>query len=267
MQKTILVTGSTDGIGFETAKVLVAQGHHVLIHGRSPQKLKRVEVTLAQTPNGGAIEPYVADLAHMPDVESLAEKISKRHSHLDVLINNAGIFKTADPITREGLDVRFAVNTIAPYLLTQKLMPLLDTDARVVNLSSAAQSPVDINALTGDTRITEDFTAYAQSKLALTMWSHSLALSIKGKSPMIVSVNPGSMLGTKMVKDGFGVAGGDIAIGSDILTRAALSDEFAEASGLYFDNDSGQFSDPHADALDLKKSEIIVNTIESILKK
>ncbi len=267
MHKTILITGATDGIGFETAKALVAQGHHVLIHGRSPQKLKRVEVTLEQTPNGGPIEPYVADLSHMPDVEALAENISKRHSHLDVLINNAGVFKTADRITREGLDVRFAVNTIAPYLLTQKLMPLLGDNARVVNLSSAAQSPVDIKALTGETQITEDFTAYAQSKLALTMWSRSVALSITGKGPMIVSVNPGSMLGTKMVKDGFGVAGGDIAIGADILTRAALSDQFTDASGLYFDNDSGQFSSPHADALDTQKTEIVMNAIKSCLKK
>ncbi len=267
MQKTILVTGATDGIGFETVKVLVAQGHRVLIHGRSPQKLKRVEVTLAKTPNGGPIEAYVADLSNMSDVDTMAEKILKRHSHLDVLINNAGIFKTAEPITRDGMDVRFAVNTIAPYLLTQKLMPLLTTNARVVNLSSAAQSPVDIQALIGETQITEDFTAYAQSKLALTMWSRSLALSIKGKGPMIVAVNPGSMLGTKMVKDGFGVAGGDIAIGADILTRAALSDEFADASGLYFDNDSGQFSDPHADALTPEKCEAVITALESLLKR
>ena len=82
------------------------------------------------------------------------------------------------------------------------------------------------------------------------MWSRSMALALKGDGPVIVAVNPGSMLGTKMVREGFGVAGGDIGIGADILIRAALSEEFAAAAGEYFDNDSGRFAPPHADALD-----------------
>ena len=73
------------------------------------------------------------------------------------------------------------------------------------------------------------------------------------------------MLGSKMVKQAFGVAGGDIRIGAEILTRAALSEEFQEASGQYFDNDSGQFALPHADALNSQKSEALVRTLESIL--
>jgi len=102
-------------------------------------------------------------------------------------------------------------------------------------------------------------------KLALTMWSRSLALSLEEDGPAIVAVNPGSPLGTKMVKQGFGVAGGDLGIGAEILTRAALTDEFAAASGRYFDNDSGQFASPHPDALDPRKSEEIVRVIETVL--
>ena len=134
-----------------------------------------------------------------------------------MLINNAGIFKTPEPITQDGLDVRFAVNTIAPYLLTQKLLPLLGASGRVINLSSAAQSPVDPEALAGRVRLSDDLTTYAQSKLALTMWSRSMALSLKDEGPVIIAVNPGSLLGTKMVKEGFGMAGNDIRIGADIL--------------------------------------------------
>jgi len=106
--------------------------------------------------------------------------------------------------------------------------------------------------------------AYSQSKLALTMWSREMAL-VQKDGPIVVAVNPGSMLGSKMVKEGFGVAGGDIGIGADILTRAALGDEFAEASGLYFDNDSGQFASPHSDALDPHKTQEIVRVIETVL--
>jgi NAD(P)-dependent dehydrogenase (short-subunit alcohol dehydrogenase family) len=201
----------------------------------------------------------------MTDVEALATAVTEKHSKLDVLINNAGIFKTSEPITKGGLDVRFVVNTIAPYLLTQRLLPLMASSARVINLSSAAQAPVDLEALAGRVRLDDDFAAYAQSKLALTMWSCSMALSLKDKGPLIIAVNPGSLLATKMVKEGFGTAGKDIGIGADILTRAALTDEFATASGQYFDNDSGRFASPHADALNPQKCDRVVQAIEAVL--
>jgi NAD(P)-dependent dehydrogenase (short-subunit alcohol dehydrogenase family) len=263
LQKTVLITGSTDGIGLETAKMLFAMGHHVLLHGRNPAKLEEAEKILSALPGGGRVESYVADLALMAAVEALATAVAEKHTKLDVLINNAGIYAPGS-ITQDGLDVRFAVNTIAPYVLTQRLLPLLGTTGRVVNVSSAAQSPVDPKALAGQGRLS-DGAAYSQSKLALTSWSHSLALSLKDDGPAIIAVNPGSMLGSKMVKEAFGVAGGDIAIGADILCRAALDDEFGTSSGQYFDNDLGRFASPHPDALDPEKSEEIVRVIETVL--
>lgn len=264
MQKTILVTGSTDGIGLETARMLVSQGHHVLLHGRNPAKLEDAERTLSGLPEGGRVESYACDLSRMADVEAFSKAVAEQHASLDVLINNAGVYRTPDRVTQEGLDTRFAVNTIAPYLLTRRLVPLLGASGRVINLSSAAQSPVDPEALAG--RVTlSDHAAYAQSKLALTMWSRSMALSLGDDGPAIIAVNPGSMLGTKMVKQAFGVAGGDIRIGGDILTRAALADEFEAASGQYFDNDAGRFASPHPDALDPRKSDEVVRVIEAVL--
>ena len=91
-----------------------------------------------------------------------------------------------------------------------------------------------------------------------------MALALGDNRPAIIAVNPGSMLGSKMVKEGFGVDGGDISIGAEILTRAALSEEFATASGQYFDNDSGKFAAPHRDALDAQKCEAIVGVIETL---
>ena len=264
MPKTILVTGSTDGIGLETAKTLVSLGHNVLLHGRNSAKLEEVERTLCELAKSGQVKSYAADFSRMADVEVLAEAVSERHTQLDVLINNAGIFRTSETITQDGLDVRFAVNTFAPYLLTQRLLPILGSSGRVINVSSAAQSPVNPEALTGRVRLS-DMPAYAQSKLALTMWSRYMALALKDQGPAIIAVNPGSLLGSKMVKDGFGVAGGDIRIGAEILIRAALSDEFAAASGQYFDNDSKQFASPHSDALDPQKTEEIVRVIETFL--
>ena len=265
MPKTILITGSTDGIGLETARMLVSMGHRVLLHGRSPEKLEEVERTLSGITDGGYVESYIADLSRMAEVEALAKAVAERHTRLDVLINNAGVFKTPNPITQEGLDVRFAVNTLAPYLLTQRLLPLLGTSGRVINLSSAGQAPVNLEALAGGVRLSDDFNAYAQSKLAITMWSRSMALSLKDHGPVIIAVNPGSLLGSKMVKQAFGISGSDIRIGAEILVRAALEDEFETASGQYFDNDSGQFASPHPDALNPQKIEEIVRVIEKVL--
>ena len=266
MPKTILITGSTDGIGLETAKMLVSKGHNVLLHGRNPTKLEEAEKSLSALPGGGRVESYVADLSHMADVEPLAKAVTQKHAKLDVLINNAGVYSALDPVTQDGLDVRFAVNAIAPYRLTQQLIPLMGASGRVINLSSAAQSPVNLDALAGRVRLS-DGAAYAQSKLVLTMWSRHMALALKEDNPAIIAVNPGSMLGSKMVKQAFGVAGGDIRIGAEILTRAALSDEFETASGLYFDNDSGQFASPHPDALNAQKSDEIVRAIEVVLAR
>ena len=262
--KTILVTGSTDGIGFQTVKRLVLEGHNVLIHGRSLQKVQNVVNELSSI-NGGTIDSIVADLTDMKDVKKLTNEVKQNYSKLDVLINNAGVYNIKDSRTKNGLDARFVVNTIAPYLLMKELMPIFDSTSRVVNLSSAAQAPVDTRALKGKFMIPSAGEVYAQSKLALTMWATSLGLELKDKGPMIVSVNPKSFLGSKMVKDAYGIQGADLSIGADILCRGALSDEFTNAHGKYFDNDIGQFTQPHPDALNDAKCKKIIDVIEEVL--
>jgi NAD(P)-dependent dehydrogenase (short-subunit alcohol dehydrogenase family) len=259
--KVILLTGATDGIGLEAAKLLVAQGHHVLLHGRNPSKLQQVETLLSEL-GTGKVESFVSDLSSMSDVEAFAKAVTDKHDKLDVLINNAGVLKTPNVRTEEGLDVRFAVNTIAPYLLTKRLLPLIPKHGRVVNISSAAQSPVKLEALAGKGQLSDN-EAYAQSKLAIMMWSYNMSLS--HQDPVIVSVNPASLLGSKMVKEAYGIPGKDLSIGAEILRDAALSEKFEQASGKYFDNDAGEFGPPHPDAMNQKKSQEVVDAIDAIL--
>jgi len=262
MQKVILLTGSTDGIGLEVAKRLVDEGHHVLLHGRNPQKL---EVVKRELSGRGRVEAFVADLSSLADVEALAEAVKAATPHLDVLINNAGVYKVPNPTTEQGLDLRFVVNAFAPYYLTRLLLDRMTVASRVVNVSSAAQAPVDLAALRGRAALS-DHAAYAQSKLALTMWSRTMGQQPKGGAPSIVAVNPGSMLASKMVKQAFGVSGASLEIGADILTRAALEPGFMESSGLYFDNDAGRFAQPHPDALDAELCAQVLEAIETIVK-
>lgn len=264
MTKTILITGATDGIGLTTAKMIAPEGHTLLLHGRSAEKLAATAKAVSSIPGAGEVKTYRADLSILSEVKALPEDIKADFKSIDVLINNAGVFKMGNPITQDGYDARFIVNVVAPYYLTKSLLPLLGSDGRVVNLSSAAQSSVDVQGL-ANKEIFSDSDAYAQSKLALTMWSFEMAKSLGANGPVIIAVNPASFLGSKMVKEAYGQAGHDLRIGADILTRAALSDEFANASGSFYDNDRKSFAEPHQDALDATKNKRVIAAIEQLI--
>ncbi len=261
--KTILITGATDGIGLETAKLFAKDGHQLLLHGRNPEKLEKVkEELLKVTPN---IKTFVADLSVLADTKKMAEEIFATTDKIDVIINNAGVFVLDEPSTTDGFDARFVVNTISPYLLTKMLLPILSNKGRVINLSSAAQKDVDFNSMKTGKILSHDM-AYAQSKLAITMWGMELAEEL-GDRAVVVSVNPKSFLGSKMVKVAYGRTGYDLSIGADILYKAALSDEFADKTGLYYDNDYEHFSNPHPFAMNKSNRIELIKTMNEIIKE
>ena len=264
MTKTILITGATDGIGLETAKMMAPEGHALLLHGRNPDKLLAAAESVSRIDGAGEIKTYHADLSVLPEVDALADEVKGDFKSIDVLINNAGVFKMSNPLTKDGYDARFIVNVVAPYMLTKALLPTLGSNGRVVNLSSAAQAPVNVQGFLNKQAFS-DGDAYAQSKLALTMWSFEMAKELGANGPMIVAVNPASFLGSKMVKEAYGRVGNDLRIGADILTRAALSNEFVDASGRYYDNDRKSFAEPHPDALDTAKNKRLIEAIERLI--
>ncbi|MCZ4696401.1 SDR family NAD(P)-dependent oxidoreductase [Ancylomarina euxinus] len=258
MKKNILITGSTDGIGKLAALRLANDGHVVYLHGRNEEKLNDTISEIKENTKNDNVFGFVADFSNLNVVKNMAEQIMKKIDRLDVIINNAGVFKTSATHSNEGLDLRFMVNYIAPFVLTNKLLPLLEqgTDSRVINLSSAAQSAISYDAMAGKQKISVN-ESYAQSKLALTIWNYHFANLHKNITA--IAVNPGSLLNTKMVKEAYGQYWAPADKGADILYDLAIGEEHKKHSGEYFDNDSGVYAKAHGDTYN---SNIVNNLIE-----
>ena len=264
MKKIVLITGSTDGIGKLVGTKLAKQGHEVYLHGRNPDKLSTVISEIKEQTKNENIKGFVADFSDLDAVKQMAHQIKRELSKIDVLINNAGVYNSSKSQNDDGLDMRFVVNYLAPFLLTNELFTLLKKgeNSRIINLSSAAQSPIDYEVLTGKKKRSESET-YAQSKLALTMWSFYLAKTLPDINA--IAVNPGSLLNTNMVKEAFGNYWSSADKGANILYELAVSDEYQDASGKYFDNDRGTFAEAHPDAYDEKKIHQLISTTIKIL--
>lgn len=247
MKKNILITGSTDGIGKLTAVKLAQDGHTVYLHGRNQEKLLKTINEIKASSGNEEVYGFVADFSDLESVKQLAQQIKNRLTQLDVLINNAGIFKSSATYASNGYELRYMVNYLAPYVLTNELLPLIDSssDGRIINLSSAAQSEISLEVIKGKQYAGTNET-YAQSKLALTMWSFYLALQCKGVT--VVAVNPGSLLNTKMVKEAYGQHWSPADKGANILCELALDDKHKKHSGEYFDNDAGHYANAHPEA-------------------
>lgn len=268
--KHILITGSTDGIGKLAAQLLIVAGHHVIVHGRNTAKVKDVVADLQAHSDGANVSSVTADLSDINQLKLIKDHISEIGAPLDILINNAGVFNSASSKIDQGLDLRFMVNYIAPYHLTNLLTPLMSdsSDKRIINLGSAAQESVSLNALDGSTS-TSERSAYAQSKLALTMWSFYLGKSLK--SFTVIPVNPGSLLNTKMVREAFGRHWSSADKGAQILASLSTDSKYQGITGQYFDNDLGNpigaFGTAHQDAYDDAKIHELIQATEGIIEK
>lgn len=169
MQKTILITGASSGIGRETALALAKQGHKVIIHGRNAERTQAVYDELVHIAGTKNVDQYIADLSLKSEVKIFTDKIKKHYNTLDVLINNAGgQFGKVREITSEGHEKTMAINVIAPFLLTYNLLHILKNSdsARVVTVSSASYS-MSGKAPLNDIELEHNYTmakAYAYSK-------------------------------------------------------------------------------------------------------
>jgi NAD(P)-dependent dehydrogenase (short-subunit alcohol dehydrogenase family) len=251
-KQTILITGSTDGLGRATALELAARGAQVLVHGRDPARIDATLAEIRKATGTLTLTGYRADLSELLQVRRLAEEITAGHHGLDLLINNAGIGAGNTKSFRretshDGHELRFAVNYLAPFLLTRLLLPLIKASApsRIINVSSVGQVPLDFDDLMMQKRY-EPFDAYRQSKLAQIMFTIDLATELEADRVTVNCLHPASLMNTKMVFESFDHTMSTIQDGVEALMNLAVSPALDRVTGKYFDRLKESRANPQA---------------------
>ncbi len=245
-----LVTGGTSGLGRETALALADRGASVAIVGRDRERGRTVRDEIDARNGDAGTELYVVDLASQANVRDLAAAFRERHGRLDLLVNNAGTFRSKREETVDGVETTFAINHLAPFLLTHLLSDLLVESApsRVVTTSSEIheRGTIDFADLQCE-RDYSDWRAYSQSKLANVLFTHELAERFRGTGVTALSVNPGFVPETAFGREAKLRSRGALKLfshlplpftksveeGAETLIRAATAPELAGVSGKY----------------------------------
>jgi NAD(P)-dependent dehydrogenase (short-subunit alcohol dehydrogenase family) len=253
-KRTVLVTGATDGIGRETALALAGSGMRVLVHGRDRRRTESTCDELRARVPGTQAEPLVADLSSLAAVRSLAAEVRSRTGRLDVLIHNAGVFMKRRQLSGDGYEMTFAVNHLAPFLLTALVGDLLaaSAPARVVTVSSVAhqRGKLDFDNLQSE-RSFDGYGAYSTSKLANVLFAFELAARRCLDGITSNALHPG-VVTTKLLHEGFGSTGISPADGARNSVYLATSPEVEGISGMYFDNFRPGRVAPAAEQADLR---------------
>jgi NAD(P)-dependent dehydrogenase (short-subunit alcohol dehydrogenase family) len=255
--KTVLITGSTDGVGRYVAAKLAAQGAKVLIHGREVARAKILSDEIKRA-EGSDPDFYQADLSSLADVRELAAAVLADHQRIDVLVSNAGIGSQNEgperQTSRDGHELRFAVNYLAGFLLAHLLLPTLKKSApsRIVNVASLGQHPIDFN----DVMITKSYSgsrAYAQSKLSQIMFTIDLAEELKGSGVTVNSLHPATYMNTTMVRAGGITPISTVEQGGDAILHLVCGDDVADKSGLFFNGMNEVRAHPQAYNADARR--------------
>jgi NAD(P)-dependent dehydrogenase (short-subunit alcohol dehydrogenase family) len=247
--RTVLVTGATDGLGRTVAADASRAGATVLVHGRSDERIAAVVAELREIAGEDRVRSYRADLASLAEVEALAADVLAREERLDVLVNNAGVGGRVPGDGRrmessDSFELRFAVNYLAGFLLTRRLLDLLRTSApaRVVNVSSAGQMPIDFYDVMLE-REYEPMRAYCQSKLAQILFTFDLAEQLEGSGVTATCLHPATFMPTKIVSAS---PISTLQEGADATMRLMADPELAEVSGRYFNGQTEARADDQA---------------------
>jgi NAD(P)-dependent dehydrogenase (short-subunit alcohol dehydrogenase family) len=245
----VLITGATSGLGRYLATELAGSGWQVLAHGRDPARVADLAAELSGGARGtgggarglgGGARGYVADLASLGQVRDLAAEVRAQVPRLDVLVNNAGIgFGSPGQgrqVSTDGYELRFAVNYLAPVLLTRLLVPLLTASApsRVVNVGSLGQVPFD-PADAGFEHGYSGVDAYRRSKLALAAFTFGLAGQLEAAGVTVNCLHPATFMNTAMVTEGGITPVSTVEQGGEATMRLITDPALDGVTGPFFD--------------------------------
>lgn len=240
--RTALVTGSTAGLGRAVAVALADQGAHVIVHGRDPKRAAAVVDQI--TRSGGSAQAVVADLASLDQVRELADRVSADHDAIALLVNNAGIGAGRPPYRKrqfsaDGHELRLAVNYLAPVLLARRLTSALmkGIPARIVNVGSIGQAPVDVSDLRMDNHYTGT-QAYYRSKFALAAFTFDFAEELAGSGITANCLHPASLMNTHMVRESMIPPMSSVASGLEAVMNLATGPVGGKVTGRYFNGTS-----------------------------
>ncbi|MGA8477730.1 MAG: SDR family NAD(P)-dependent oxidoreductase [Chthoniobacterales bacterium] len=239
-EQTILITGTTSGLGRELAQALAQQGATLLLHGRDADRGSEVVRKIKEATGNHRIQFCRGDLSSLTEVGELARQVTSDVARLDVLVNNAGVGFGQDAAKRElsqnGYELRFAVNYLASYLLTERLLPLLkaSSPARIVNVASVGQAPLDFDNIMF-TRGYSGVSAYRQSKLAMIAWTFDLAERLTGTGVTANALHPASLMPTKMVLEAGWQTMSSVEEGLKATLRLVVDPALENVTGEYFD--------------------------------
>src|SRR5256885_656060 len=257
--QTILITGATDGLGRALAADCAAAGATVLIHGRDDARGHRTIADIRARAANPNLCWLRADFTSLDEARSLAQHVTREQGRLDVLVNNAGIGATTggDPgrmESRDGHELRFAVNYLAGYLLTRLLLPLLEQSApaRIVNISSAGQAPIDFEDVMLERRY-DGVRAYRQSKLAQIMFTLDLAAELRGRGVTATCLHPATYMPTKIVLADRVTPASSLEDGVRATARLVAAPELDGVTGRYFNGLRPGGPHPQAHDLDARR--------------
>jgi NAD(P)-dependent dehydrogenase (short-subunit alcohol dehydrogenase family) len=239
-EQTILITGATNGLGLALAQALAEKGATVLLHGRDNERGKIILDEIRQETGNQKLRFYCADLASLRQASELARRVAAEQQRLDILINNAGVGFGKDSSKRElsqdGYELRFAVNYLAPYVLTKGLLSNLKASApaRIVNVASVGQAPLNFEDIMSE-RGYSGVTAYRQSKLAMLAWSFDLAGQLANTGVTVNALHPASLMPTKMVLEAGWSIMSTVEEGMEATMRLVVDPALDGVTGKYFD--------------------------------
>ena len=250
----ILITGANTGIGFATAEELVKQGQHVILACRNPQKAQAAQEKLRAL-NQGQVDVVTLDLNSLEQTRKAAEQIADQYGQLDALVNNAGVFAKTKQLTADGFVQQFGVNYLAHFLLTQKLLPVLEKapKARIVHLASIAHwaGSIKPNKFRAEGFYNPLF-YYGQSKLANLLFSNALAEQLAGSSITNNALHPGGVASDiyrdlpKPVYAAMKLGLVPTSVPAKLITEMAIGDTWANRNGEYVSAHMPDWKSPHA---------------------